>query len=29
MTAAGTGKRKDVAAATYQLVVVLGQRKLA
>jgi hypothetical protein len=28
MTAAETGKRKDVAAATDQLVIVLGQRKL-
>ena len=28
MTAAETGNRKDVAAATDQLTVVLGQRKL-
>ena len=28
MTAAKTGKRKDVAAATDQVAIVLGQRKL-
>jgi hypothetical protein len=28
MTAAETGKRKDVAAATDQVAIVLGQRKL-
>jgi hypothetical protein len=28
MTAADTGKRKDMAAATNQVIIVLGQRKL-
>jgi hypothetical protein len=28
MTAAETGKRKDVAAATDQVMILLGQRKL-
>jgi hypothetical protein len=28
MTAARTGKRRDMAAATAQVVIVLGQRKL-
>ena len=28
MTAAETGKRRDVAAATHQVAIVLGQRKL-
>jgi hypothetical protein len=28
MTAAETGRRRDVAAATHQVAIVLGQRKL-
>jgi hypothetical protein len=28
MTAAETGKRRDMAAATHQVAIVLGQRKL-
>jgi hypothetical protein len=28
MTAAETGKRRDLSAATDQMVIVLGQRKL-